>query len=138
MLDTRHIDTLISNIKEGESLDNYLYWQVKDLEMPSWKKLEDYLELSNDEFERLYDEVENVFYNASNEELGVDSKIGIIYLFLHLEDIGVREVSDKFYKAAIDYFEMLVGNLRGSSDFNSLISIKNQQSRYFAEEGVDI
>ena len=132
VLDTRHIDILISNIKEGESLDNYLYWQVKDLEMPSWKKLEDYLELSNDEFERLYDEVENVFYNASNEELGVDSKIGIIYLFLHLEDIGVREVSDKFYKAAIDYFEMLVGNLRGSSDFNSLISIKNPQSRYFA------
>ena len=138
VLDTRHIDTLISNIKEGESLDNYLYWQVKDLEMPSWKKLEDYLELSNDEFERLYDEVEDVFYNASNEELGVDSKIGIIYMFLHFEDIGVREVSDKFYKAAIDYFEMLVGNLRGSSDFNSLRSIKNQQSRYFTEEGVDI
>ena len=33
---------------------------------------------------------------------------------------------------------MLVGNLRGSSDFNSLRSIKNQQSRYFTEEGVDI
>lgn len=138
VLDTRHIDILISNIKEGESLDNYLYWQVKDLEMPSWKKLENYLELSNEEFERLYDEVEDVFYNASNEELGVDSKISIIYLFLHLEDIGIREVSDKFYRAAIDYFEMLVGNLRGSSDFNSLRSIKNQQSRFFTEEGVDI
>lgn len=138
VLDTRHIDILISNIKEGESLDNYLYYQVKDLEMPSWKKLENYLELSNEEFKQLYGEVENVFYNASNEEIGVDSKIGIIYLFLHLEDIGVREVSDKFYKAAIDYFEMLVGNLKDSSDFNSLRSIKNQQSRYFAEEGVDI
>lgn len=138
VLDTRHIDILISNIKEGESLDNYLYWQVKDLEMPSWKKLENYLELSNEEFERLYDEVVNVFYNASNEELGVDSKIGIIYMFLHFEDIGVREVSDKFYKAAIDYFEMLVGNLKDSSDFNSLRSIMHQQSRYFLEEGVEI
>lgn len=138
VLDTRHIDILISNIKEGESLDNYLYWQVKDLEMPSWKKLENYLELSNEEFERLYDEVVNVFYNASNEELGVDSKIGIIYMFLHFEDIGVREVSDKFYKEAIDYFEMLVGNLKDSSDFNSLRSIMHQQSRYFTEEGVDI
>lgn len=138
VLDTRHIDILVSNIKEGESLDNYLYWQVKDQEMPLWKKLENYLELSNEEFEQLYGKVENVFYNASNEELGVDSKIGIIYLFFQLEDIGIREVSEKFYNAAIDYFEMLVGNLRDISDFNSLRSVKNQQSRYFAEEGVDI
>lgn len=138
VLDTRHIDILISNIKEGESLDNYLYYQVKDLEMPSWKKLEDYLELSNEEFEQLYGEVEDVFYKASNEEIGVDSKIGIIYLFFQLENIGIREVSDKFYKAAIDYFEMLVGNLKDSSDFNSLRSIMHQQSRYFLEEGVEI
>lgn len=138
VLDTRHIDILISNIKAGESLDNYLYWQAKDQEMPLWKKLENYLELSNEEFEQLYGEVENVFYKASNEELGVDSKIGIIYLFFHLEDIGVREVSDKLYKAAIDYFEMLVGNLKDSSDFKSLKSIKNRQSMYFMEEGVEI
>ena len=138
VLDTRHIDILISNIKEGESLDSYLYWQVKDIEMPSWKKLENYLELSNEEFEQLYGEVEDVFYKASNEEIGVDSKIGIIYLFFQLEDIGIREVSDKFYKAAIDYFAMLVGNLKDSSDFNSLRSVKNQQSRYFAEEGVEV
>ena len=138
VLDTRHIDILISNIKEGESLDSYLYWQVKDQEMPLWKKLENYLEMSNEEFEQLYGEVENVFYKASNEELGVDSKIGIIYLFFQLEDIGIREVSDKFYKAAIDYFKMLVGNLRDISDFNSLRSIKIQQSRYFMEEDIEI
>lgn len=138
VLDIRHIDILINNIKEGESLDQYLYWQVKDQEMPSWKKLENYLDMSNDEFGRLYDEVENVFYRASNDELRVDSKVGIIYMFFHLEDIGVKEVSDKFFKAAIDYFEILVGNLRDISDFNSLRSIKNQQSRYFTEDGVEI
>ena len=138
VLDTRHIDILISNIKEGESLDNYLYWQVKDQEMPSWKKLENYLELSNEDFEQLYGEVKNVFYSASSEELGVDSKIGIIYMFFHLEDIGVREVSDKFYNEAIDYFKMLVGNLRDISDFNSLRRIKIQQSRYFMEEDIEI
>ena len=138
VLDTRHIDILISNIKEGESLDKYLYWQVKDQEMPLWKKLENYLELSNEDFEQLYGEVENVFYSASSEELGVDSKIGIIYMFFHLEDIGVREVSDKFYKEAIDYFKMLVGNLRDISDFNSLRRIKIQQSRYFMEEDIEI
>ena len=138
VLDIRHIDILINNIKEGESLDSYLYWQVKDQEMPSWKKLEDYLDLSNDEFNRLYDDVENVFYTASQEKIGVDSKIGIIYLFFHLEDIGVREVSEEFYNAAIEYFKMLVENLRNISDFNSLRSIKNQQSRNFTEDGVEI
>lgn len=30
VLDTRHIDILISNIKEDVSLEQYLYWQVKD------------------------------------------------------------------------------------------------------------
>lgn len=138
VLDTRHIDILISNIKEDVSLEQYLYWQVKDQEMPSWKKLENYLDMSNEEFKQLYDEVENVFYRASKDELGIDSKIGIIYMFFHLEDIGVREVSDRFYKASIEYFELLVGNLRSNSDFNSLRSIKNQQSRYFKEDGIEI
>ena len=138
VLDTRHIDILISNIKEGESLDSYLYWQVKDQEMPLWKKLENYLELINEDCEQLYGEEKNVFYSASSEELGVDSKIGIIYMFFHLEDIGVREVSDKFYNEAIDYFKMLVGNLRDISDFNSLRRIKIQQSRYFMEEDIEI
>ena len=138
VLDIRHIDILIRNIKKGESLDSYLYWQVKDQEMPSWKKLENYLDMSNEEFVRLYDEVENVFYTAPKDEIDVDSKIGIIYMFFHLEDIGVKEVSEQFFKAAIEYFEILVGNLSSNSDFNSLRSIKNQQSRYFIEDGIEI
>lgn len=138
VLDTRHIDILISNVKEDASLDQYLYHQVKDQEMPSWKKLEYYLELSNEEFLKLYDEVENVFYRASKDELGVDSKIGIIYMFFHLEDIGVREVSDKFFKAAIEYVKNMIESLQDAKDFNSLRGIINRQSRYFFEEGLEI
>ena len=136
VFDPRHLDALIGNIKEDTLLDEYLYWQIKDQEMPSWKKLEAYLELSNEEFVQLYGEVENVFYTANHEDIRVDTKIGIIYMFLNFEAIGIKAVSEDFYSSSLEYIQFLINKVHNNTDFNTLRNIISKQSRYFSEETI--
>lgn len=134
VLDSRHNSMIIDNINNGAPLDQYLYWIIKDKEIPNWKRLESFMTLSNEDFDNLYATVQRQF--DEEKDIMPNTKIGIIYLMYFIEDLGIREVQNIFHDSAVAYIREIVDSAETISNIKNIKDIIIQEARYFYDENI--